>query len=49
MKFRVTALREDLYRGKSTGKVDAEGTVKCKDLKLNTLMRLFLEMFDSIQ
>ena len=49
MKFSVTALREDLYKGNSGGEIDADGSVKISALELHTLMKLFLEMFDSIQ
>ena len=49
MKFRVTALREDLYRGNSGGEIEADENVKISVLELHTLMKLFLEMFDNMQ
>ena len=48
-KFRITAQRKDLYAGKNRRTIEADGKLKCSEMKLEMLMNLFLEMLDDMK
>ena len=49
MKIRLTVQRKALYQGKKACKKEVEGVVHRKDIRLNGLMQLFLEMLDDTE
>ena len=49
MKIRLTVQRKALYQGKKTYKKVVEGAVHRKDIRLNGLMQLFLEMLNDTE